>query len=276
MASAGSHLRSYNHLVYFRAPVPIQRLQYSPLGKAFAILDVLAREAKPVGAPDLCAELELNRQTVHRLLKQLESLGYVRRYLDRERFVLGTAFTQLALNAVTARNAGSLRQPVLERLVGEVRETSNLGVLDGHEVLYIDRVECDWPLRVQLKPGSRLPAYCTAIGKLLLAHLPPDKLQQYLRAVPLTRLTPYTITDPDKFVAAMQEIRRNGYSINNQEDSVGLLAIAVPVLNPKGAVAAGIAIHGPEVRLPRERAISLLPRLTETARELSAILFQDG
>ncbi|NJM34948.1 MAG: IclR family transcriptional regulator [Rhodomicrobium sp.] len=252
-----------------------QRLQYSPLGKAFAILDVLAREAKPVGAPDLCAELELNRQTVHRLLKQLESLGYVRRYLDRERYVLGTDFTQLALNAIVAKSAGSLRQPVMERLVDVVRETCNLGVLDGHQVLYIDRVECDWPLRVQLKPGSRLPAYCTAIGKLLLGHLPPEKLRQYLRVVPLRRLTPNTITDPDQFTEAMREIRKNGYAINNQEDSVGLLAISVPVFDPRGAVAAGLAIHGPEIRLPRERAISLLPQLTETARELSAILFHN-
>ena len=217
----------------------------------------------------------MNRQTVHRMLKQLEALGFVQRYLDRERFVIGPAFAKLALTAVTARSAGSLQRAVMEQLVESVRETCNLGILDGHEVVYIDRVECDWPLRIQLQPGSRLPAYCTAIGKLLLAQLPPAKLQQYLRIVPLKRLTQNTLTEPDQFIEAMQEIRESGYAINDQEDSIGLLAIGVPILNERGTIVAGLAIHGPEVRLSRERAISLLPQLTETAQTLSAILFQN-
>jgi DNA-binding IclR family transcriptional regulator len=258
-----------------RSKVSSERPSYSPLGKAFSILDVLAREAKPVSAPDLCAELGLNRQTVHRLLKQLESLGFVQRHPDRERFMIGSAFTKLALRAISAPSAGSLRRAVMEELVAVVRETCNVGVLDGHEVVYIDRVECDWPLRAQLQPGSRLPAYCTAIGKLLLAQLPPGKLRQYLQAVALKPLTPNTITDPDRFIEAMKAIRNDGYSINNQEDSVGLLAIAVPIFNEKGAIAAGLAVHGPEVRLPKERALSLLPQLRETAQILGGILFQD-
>jgi len=253
--------------------VSSKRPPYSPLGKAFAILNILAREAKPVSAPDMCAELDLTRQTVHRLLKQLEALHFVQRDLDRERFVLGAAFTKLALTAVTGNRSGSLARAVMERLVSSIRETCNVGVLDAHEVVYIERVECDWPLRVQLAPGSRVPAYCTAIGKLMLAQLPPDKLRQFLQAVDLKPLTPNTITDSKRFGEAMEAIRQDGYAINNQEDSLGLLAIAVPILNETGGVAAGLAVHGPEVRLPRERAISLLPQLRETADVLRSVLF---
>lgn len=223
----------------------------------------------------MCAELDLTRQTVHRLLKQLEALRFVQRDLDRERFVLGADFTRLALTAVTGNSAGSLGRAVMDRLVSSVRETCNVGVLDAHEVVYIDRVECDWPLRVQLAPGSRLPAYCTAIGKLLLAQLPPDRLQQYFRAVELKPLTPNTITDRRQFRDAMQAIRSDGYAINDQEDSLGLLAIAVPIQNDKAEVVAGLAIHGPEVRLFRKRAISLLPQLRETADVLASVLFQN-
>jgi DNA-binding IclR family transcriptional regulator len=248
---------------------------FSPLGKSFAILNILAREAKPVGAPDIGAELDLTRQTVHRLLKQLEGFGFVQRDHDRERFVLGSAFTKLALMAVTGNGSGSLGRAVMERLVSSVRETCNVGVLDAHEVVYIERVECDWPLRVQLAPGSRVPAYCTAIGKLMLAQLPPDRLRQFLQAVDLKPLTPNTITDAGRFGEAMEAIRHDGYAINDQEDSVGLLAIAVPILNDKGGVAAGLAVHGPEVRLSRERAISLLPQLKETAQALRSILFSN-
>jgi DNA-binding IclR family transcriptional regulator len=252
-----------------------KRPPYSPLGKSFAILEILAREGKPISAPDMCAELDLARQTVHRLLKQLEALRFVQRDLDRERFVLGAAFRKLALRAMTANNSGSLARAAMERLVSSVRETCNVGLLDAHEVVYIERVECDWPLRLQLVPGSRLPAYCTAIGKLLLAQLQPDKLRQYLQAVELTRLTPNTITDNGQFIEAMQAIKADCFAINDQEDTLGLLGIAVPIFNDDGHIAAGLAIHGPEVRLPRKRAISLLPELRETAQVLGSILFQN-
>jgi IclR family acetate operon transcriptional repressor len=255
--------------------VILRRTSYSPVRKAFAVLELLAREGKPMSAPDLGAELAMTRQTIHRTLNQLEELGMVQRDVERERYEVAPALAGLGLQALGAVRAAKLRHAVLERLVMEVRETSNIGVLDGNEVVYIDRCECDWPLRVQLKPGSRLPAYCTAIGKLLLAQLSQRQLNQYLLAVPLERLTPTTLTSAHALGEALREIRAKGYSINNQEDSVGLLAIAVPIRDGTGAVRAGLSVHGPEIRLPRSRAVDLVPRLTETATAISGLLFPD-
>lgn len=164
----------------------------------------------------------------------------------------------------------------MERLVAQVRETCNLGVLNGHEVVYIDRVECDWPLRMQINVGSRVPAHCTAIGKLLLAHLPERHLDAYLSQSPLERHTPNTICDPDAFRREMAAIRERGYSINNQEDTVGLLAVGVPVRGAEGAVVAGVAAHGPTVRLPEERAHALAPDLMEAAAAISELMEQDA
>jgi len=225
-----------------------------------------------MSAPDIGAELGLTRQTIHRFLQQLEEVGLVRRSLGRERFEIGPALAELGLKALTNGGNARLRHAVMERLVAQVRETCNLGVLDSYEVVYIDRVECDWSLRMQIKVGSRVPAHCSAIGKLLLAYLPERQLEKHLKVAPLERRTPNTFCDPDAFQQEMASIRERGYAINNQEDMLGLLAVGVPVWSAGGEVVAGLAAHGPTARLPEERAHALVPELKSAASAISELL----
>ncbi len=247
----------------------------SAIGKSVLILEALADVGHATSAVDLALITGFNRQTVYRLLSQLEELELVQRDLSKERYRLGSRFARLAVNGL-ATMAGNRRvHEILEGLVAEVRETSNIGVFDGNEVVYIDRVECDWPLRVQLQAGSRVPAYCTAIGKLLLAHRTPAQLDQYLNAVPLLPLNSNTITDGDALRRTLARIRAQGFSINNQEDSIGLLAVAVPILGADKTVMAGLALHGPEARLTEDRASALVPKLRLAAREISDVLFAE-
>jgi DNA-binding IclR family transcriptional regulator len=245
----------------------------SALSKAIAVLEAMASVGRPIAAAEIGLLVGQNRQTVHRVLSQLEALAMVQRDMLAERYRLGTRFGSLAIVGLGAMARQTQAHRVLEALVDEVRETSNVGVLDGHEVVYLDRVECDWPLRMHLQAGSRLPAYCTAIGKLLLAALPPEQLEDYLREVPLVRLTPGTITRPAALRRALGQIKAQGYSINDQEDHLGLLAIAVPLRTADGQVVAGLALHGPQARLTRQRAVELLPRLQVAAAILSGHLF---
>lgn len=225
-----------------------------------------------MSAPDIGAELGLTRQTVHRFIQQLEEVRLVRRDIERERYDVGPALTELGWLALTNSQYARQRRVVMERLVARVSETSNLGVFDGYEVVYVDRVECDWPLRMQIVVGGRMPAYCTAIGKLLLAHLSERRLDTYLAQSPLHRLTPNTICDPDAFREEMAMIRERGYSINNQEDIEGLLGVAAPVRDGEGAVIAGLSLHGPTVRLSQDRARSLVPDLIEAARAIGEMM----
>lgn len=259
-----------------RANAAHGRTNHPPLRKAFSILQVLAREGRPIGAPDLGAELGMNRQTVHRFLGQLEEIGMVRRDVERERYEVGPALADLGMAAITASQFASLRRAVLEQLVENVHETANLGVLDGAEVVYIERVECDWPLRLQLGVGSRLPAYCTAIGKLLLANLPENRLEKFLDTVRLQQFTPNTLIERHALLQELEAIRERGYSINNQEDTIGLLAVAVPVRDPSGRIVAGVAVHGPEVRLSMDRLHALVPELTEAAEAIGKLMFEDA
>ncbi|MBU2582787.1 MAG: IclR family transcriptional regulator [Alphaproteobacteria bacterium] len=248
----------------------------SAIGKSVLILEALANAGHAMSAVDLALMTGFNRQTVHRLLSQLEDLEIVHRDLRKERYRLGTRFGRLAVKGLATMANNKRVHEILEGLVAEVRETCNIGVLDGNEVVYIDRVECDWPLRVQLQAGSRVPAYCTAIGKLLLAHRTPGQLEQYLNSVRLTPLNDNTITDAATLRAALEAIRNQRFSINNQEDSIGLLAVAVPILGADKSVLGGLALHGPEARLTESRAMSLVGRLRSAASDISKVLFAES
>jgi len=241
------------------------------LKKALVTLELFADQARPLTSTEISSQLGLSRQAVHRQLRQLEELGLVLR-LPEDQFMLGPRAKTLVVKILQSSQIMPEIRPILENVVSLVGETCNIGMLDGYELVYIDRVECNWPLRVQLRPGSRVPSHCTGIGKLLLAHLPSRRRQRLLSIMPLPRLTENTITDPETLSEHLRQIRRQGYSINNQEDSVGLIAIAVPVRNRSGRVIAGLAVHGPEVRLPIEQAKTYLDELNSAADLLGEVL----
>lgn len=243
----------------------------SALRKALIVLDLFARESRPLSAPAIGEHLDLSRQAVHRILRQLEENELIQRAPD-DRYMLAARARRLALDIISASHISGAVRAILYRVVSTVNETCNIGMLDGYEQIYLDRVECNWPLRVPLRPGSRVPSHCTAIGKLLLAYLPSRQRDRLLTAMPLTRYTDYTITDRKAFEAHLAEIRAQGYSINDQEDSIGLIAIAVPIRDRSGRVFAGLAAHGPEVRFSIEQAKAYLPFLNTAADELGTAL----
>ena len=227
-----------------------------------------------MNAPDIGAELGMNRQTVHRLLNQLEPIGMVRRDIVRERFEIGPSFLQLGLRAQRGCHAAKMRRAVMQKMVDAVDENCNLAILDGHEIVYIEHVECRWPLRRQMDIGSRIPAYCTAIGKVLLAHLPEKSLEQYFSVVELAPQTEYSRTDPDALREHLAEVRERDYAIGNQENLIGLLSVGVPVRDPLGRVVAGLSIHGPVARLPEDRAREFVPMLQEAAQTISELMVE--
>lgn len=241
----------------------------SALDKALAVLEAVCAADYPVGLPDLSAQLNLPRQTVHRVLKQLEDNGLLQRDVARDRYSIGPRMTRLALSAQLTSNQTSPIRTILKSLVDEIQETCNVGVLDGGEVVYVDRVECDWPLRVRLQAGSHVPAHCTAIGKLLLAHLPRATQRDLVSVLPMKAYTHATITDRDRLLEMFEQIKRDGYSSSDEEFAIGLMAVAVPVRDDRNRVIAALAVHAPVARLSVEAAVGHIPRLREAAKLLS-------
>ena len=163
-------------------------------------------------------------------------------------------------------------QAILEDLVGEVGETCNVGVLDRDRVVYIARVECDWPLRLQVGVGSRVPIHATAIGKLLLAHLPSRTRRRIIEARPLEQFTDKTLINAEGLESQLATIRRQGYAANDEENMVGMMGFAVPINDPQGRVAAGVALHAPKARMTVAAAEAHLAAFQRAAGRLETFI----
>jgi DNA-binding IclR family transcriptional regulator len=167
------------------------------------------------------------------------------------------------------------RHRILDSLVDEIGETCNCTMLDGDEVIYLDRVETAWPLRVNLQSGSRVPLHCSASGKLFLAHMRREARQRLLAAAPLPRYTPNTLCDVAALEQELRTIKKEGASFDREEFLLGIVCMAVPILHGTRAIAA-VALHAPVARLSIEGARAWLPRMQEAARALAGTYGPDA
>ncbi len=250
----------------------------SALGKALYVLNTVVSHDQAIGLAYLADELRLPKPTVHRILVQLEDSGLIERTPDKNRYMVGVAMNRLAANALSSTNQRTATRAVLSELVRTVGETCNVGVLDQHEVRYLERVECDAPLRVQIGAGLRVPAHCTALGKLFLAHTPTEQLDRLLAIAPLKRYTDNTLVDRAALDQELENIRQRGFSSNNEEFGVGVVAIAVPISDVLGNVLAGVAMHAPTPRMSIKGVASHRAALQDSAHRLALAwgLLDDG
>jgi IclR family transcriptional regulator, acetate operon repressor len=245
---------------------------HSAAARAFALIERVARAERPPTLAELGEALALPKATVHRIARELEHESMLTREPGGKRYTLGPRFTQLAAAALINSSHRGERHAIMQRLVDEIGETCNFTVLDGNHVLYLDRVEAHWPLRMHLQPGSRVPLHCTASGKLFLAHVRAAARARMIGALTLERRTPNTLTEPARLERALEKIRAQKIGTDNEEFLTGLVAVAVPVCDSKKRILAALAIHAPTARLPFEQALAHVPRLRAAAEALSVTL----
>lgn len=242
----------------------------TPTLRAFALLEHLVNTDGPVSLADIAQDVALPKASLHRMLASLEAGGLViREPGQKNAYVIGPRLAQLALGVVMHSGTRRLRHAILTRLVADLGETCNLTMLHETEVLYLDRMEAPWPLRLDLKPGSRVPAYCSASGKLLLSMLPREQRAALVRALKLERFTQNTITDPELLEAELDRTAHKRIAIDNEEFLAGIVCVAAPVVDENGTCIAAIAVHAPVSRAPLSRALEFVPRLQEAAKELA-------
>lgn len=242
-----------------------QRNSSSPVLRALTVLSHVARASAPVTLAGLSSAVGLPKPTVHRLAALLEHAGLVHKEPLTRRYVVGSALVDLGLQAIRAAPGHRQIQFLLQRLSEKLGETVNLGVLSGGEVVYLDRVEASWPLRMDFRPGSRVPVHCTANGKLLLAFAPYRRREQLLSSLPMEAYTQNTITQRSVLLRELQNIRRQGYSEDNEEFLTGVCCLAVPVRDKRRRTLAGLAVSAPSARFPLEKARTYLPDLQACA-----------
>jgi IclR family pca regulon transcriptional regulator len=220
---------------------------------------------------EVASRTGLSRAGARRILLTLQTLGYVE--TDGRLFRLTARILDLGFAYLSSMPIWSLADPVMEALVEEVKESCSAAVLDGTDIVYVLRVPVHKIMRISLGVGSRLPAYCTSMGRVLLAGLNDDQVRQRLLASDRQRLTGATLTDPDALLEQVRRARLQGWCLVDQELEEGLISIAAPITGRAGATVAALNISGQANRTSAQvMRTTLLPALLRAAQRISALL----
>lgn len=245
----------------------------APSLRVLELLETVARLGRPFHLADAVGATGWPKPSVHRMLGQLEEGGWLVREPDGRRYALTARLQAMAEAALAASSQQGVRHAVLRQLAADIGESCNLTALSGAEVVYLDRVESAFPLRMELRPGTRVPLHCSASGKLFLAFLPAQRRKALLDALPLPAQTPHTITRRKALEQELERIRRDGHAVDAQEFVQGLVCVAVPVMAAdRKAVRCAVALQAPAARMPLDKALLQLGKLTEAARAVARTL----
>jgi IclR family pca regulon transcriptional regulator len=242
------------------------------LARGLIVIQAFTQQSPQMTISQLSIKTGLSRAAVRRCLYTLTKLGFAGAE-DGSRYSLRPRMLTLSHTYTTSNTLSTAAQPILERMSATLRESFSVATLDGEDIVYIARTQVNRVMAVDLHIGSRLPAYCTSMGRVLLANLPTDQLEHYLAKVVLTPHTTRTVNSIEKLRLALRNVRRNGYALVDQEYEVGLRSLAVPVHSSSGRVVATVNLSGNAPRLSvLEMQSRYLTPLRNAANELSVFL----
>jgi IclR family transcriptional regulator, pca regulon regulatory protein len=244
------------------------------LERGLAILSSFNSDRPLIGVSELSRELVLSRSTAHRYIATLAALGYLQQDPDSKRYRLGPRVLDLGFSAINSMDVREVATPHLRRLSDEMQYTVNLGILDDVDVVYIERFRYARPGQIEidlnLHVGSRLPAYCTAMGKAMLAFIPEEQLSTLIEHIDFLPRGPNALTTPTAFRQELAQIRTDGVAVNNEELAHGLRSIAAPIRSHDGVVVAALnlAVHRTMVSID-ELIARFGPAVKQTAHDIS-------
>jgi IclR family KDG regulon transcriptional repressor len=237
--------------------------------RAMQILSAFDGEYEDRGISEIAQATGLHKATTHRIMMTLLNGGFLERAPDGERFRLGMRVVELGLGALRGLDLRRAAFPYMERLVERFDETCDLGIFDRGWVLYVEVVNSKHSLTIAARVGRRLPAYCTASGRVFLAFLPPEIVEPILNE-PLKPCTEKTIISPGRLREELEATRQRGYALDDEEFEAGIRAVSVPIWDIDGNVIAALSIPGPIPRMPAQRMSEIADALLEAADAISA------
>jgi DNA-binding IclR family transcriptional regulator len=240
--------------------------------KALSIIDLLGTSSEGKRLTEIARDLGLPLSTVHRLLSVLRKTGYVNKDATSGRYVLGSKILRLQVHVMGSLTLTRTALPVLRRLANQLEGAANLSILQLGRVLYLESVPSDRAVSLYTPPGMTAPAHCTAMGKVLLAHLAQEDLDAWMATNTLERFTEQTIICRSALVRELERIRSDGVAIDNQEWVSGVGCVAAPIRNHAGEVIAAVSISAPAAQIIGERQCEVINAVTEACREISAAL----
>jgi IclR family acetate operon transcriptional repressor len=231
--------------------------------RAFALLETMASHGGVMGISQLAMESGLPLPTIHRLVRTLVEIGYLRQDESR-RYVLAPKLIRLGESSATM--LGTWAKPHLNRLVDELGESANLAMLDGDQVVYVAQAQSRLSMRMFTEVGRHVLPHCTAVGKAMMAHMPIEEVRDILERTGMPGHTANTVTDPEEFLHQLEEAARTGYAMDEGEQELGVrcVAVAIPDAPPRLAV----SVSGPATRMTEDAVARAVPLLTEVATAL--------
>lgn len=241
------------------------------LAKGLAAIETFTADRPRQSITDVAKASGLDRATARRCLLTLSHLGYAD--YDGKFFTLTPQVLRLGTACLATMPLPQLVQPLLDRLSEQLGESSSVSILDGSDIVYVARAAQRKVMSISLMPGSRLPAYCTSMGRVLLAAMPPEDAARLLTSHALPARTPRTLTDPETILAELARVRAQGFALIDQEVELGLRSIAVPLMTTRGTVVAAVNVGVPASQIAVEALVPLyLDALRKLQRELRAVL----
>ncbi len=223
------------------------------LDKSLSVLELLLRQDSDMNITEMSEKLGFYPSTTHRILDTLKYWGYVEQDSHTQKYQLGLKALELGMTKLHKMDLIREATPYLEELVNQYNETVHLGVLEKKEVMYLAKKESSQTIRMISYVGKRAPLHCTALGKVLLAYLPEEERRNILKEKQLPRLTESTITDKKELKKNLEQIKKQGFALDNEENEKDVCCMAVPIRNYQGTVIAALSISRPSFRMYKNK-----------------------
>ena len=236
--------------------------------KALIIIKLLAEKGRDMKLTEISEELDINKGTLHGLISTLKFHGFIDQDGKTQKYRLGLYLIELGDTASKSLDIIQITSPIIEEVSNKLQETVHIAKLDNFDVVYVDKKESKQSMRIYTSIGSRNPAYCTGVGKAMLAYLDEDTLNMLLPEK-VEKFTPNTVTDKEEFIKRLKLIKEKGYALDNEEFSVGLKCVAAPIFNHEGKAIYGLSVSGPSVRMTEEKVQESIKLIKLAAEKIS-------
>ena len=240
------------------------------VGKALDVLDMVAMAGRPVRFTELLTAGPYPKATMYRFLQTLTNQGMLAYDPERQSYSLGVRLVRLAHAAWSQSSLAPVARPWIDTLSADVGETIHLAQMDQAQVLYVDKRNATRAVEMFSQAGKVGPAYCTGVGKAMLAFMPPDMQDRAIERQSFHRFTPNTLCTPIALLAELQVIRKRGFAFDNEEHEPGIICIALPILTQTGRVMGALSVTSTTSRSSLEALALLAPRISETAQAIAA------
>lgn len=241
------------------------------LQKALDVLEVLA-DRSDIGLTELSSRTGVSKASTFRVLSTLEARGFVSKDPETRKYSAGVKLIALSCAVVERLDLVTAARPVAAELHASFDETVNVGILVGHEVLYVDIIESDQGLRMAASVGARHPVHSTALGKAILSALPLDQARSLLGGYRRTQMTPSTLVGLDALLTDVATSASRGYSVDDEENEVGARCVGAPIRDFRGQPIGALSVSGPAARITPEMAQTIGARVAEAATKVEASL----